>query len=596
MAKHFTALLLIAVTLMAYYPALNGTPLWDDDQYHLRIHDFTGVSGLERIWFEPGVLKQYYPAAYTVFWAEYGLWGDSPFAHHVINVLLHALGALLLFLILKRLDIPGALLAALLFALHPVQVESAAWISELKNTLSGAFFLASSLLYLRFDETRRRMPYGLALGGFVLALLSKNVVATLPAALLVVLWWKRGKLSLKNDVVPLLPFFALSAVFSVLSVSMEQNVVGAAGDSYNFSLIERGLIAGRAFWFYLGKLVWPNPLVFIYPRWQISGSVWWQYLFPLAALGLVVGLWTLRKRTRAPIAAALLFGGILFPALGFFNVYPFKFSFVADHFQYLACIAPLTLAAAAIAVFFSGMQKPIGAVLAIVLFGLTWQQAGMYTDIKTLWQTTIDRNPDAAMAHYNLGLIVLLEGRTEEAIRRFTKALALEPDNEQAHNNLADALVRSGRKEEAVDHFRRASQLAPSIGRYHANLANALVAIGKDHDAAVEYETALNLVPSDTSIQNNYAWILATSADKSARDGKKAVALAEKAVHAGGESNPILQSTLAAAYAESGRFEDAVTAGEKSVALAKSANNAAVFDWNSKLLELYRHRQAYPFQ
>ena len=326
-------LLLIAV-ILAYQPAWHGKPIWDDDA-HLTPPGLRSSQGLARIWIEPGATQQYYPLVHSIFWIEYKLWGDATPGYHLINILLHAFAALLLWKILRRLQVPGAYLAAAMFALHPVCVESVAWISEIKNTLSGAFYLGAALAYLRFDRTRNWRFYFVTLGLFLLGLMSKTVIATLPAALLVVFWWQRGKLSWKQDVLPLIPFFAVGIGAGLFTAWVEWKFVGASGSGYDFSIMDRLLIAGRAIWFYLGKLVWPVDLAFIYPRWHVSRTVWWQSLFPITALLVSVGLWLLSRRNRAPLAAWLFFVGTLFPALGFFNVYPFCYSFVADHFQYL---------------------------------------------------------------------------------------------------------------------------------------------------------------------------------------------------------------------------------------------------------------------
>ena len=328
-------LLLLTAVIFVYQPVWHGKPIWDDDA-HLTPPGLRSPQGLARIWIEPGATQQYYPLVHSIFWVEYKLWGDTTLGYHLINILLHAFSALLLWKILRRLQVPGAYLAAAIFALHPVCVESVAWISEIKNTLSGAFYLGAALVYLRFDRTRNWKFYFLALGLFLLGLMSKTVIATLPAALLVVFWWQRGKLSWKQDVLPLIPFFVVGMGAGLFTAWVEWKFVGARGSAYDFTFIDRVLIAGRVIWFYLGKLVWPVDLIFIYPRWQVSQTVWWQYLFPITALLVSVGLWLLSRWNRAPLAAWLFFVGTLFPALGFFNVYPFCYSFVADHFQYLA--------------------------------------------------------------------------------------------------------------------------------------------------------------------------------------------------------------------------------------------------------------------
>jgi hypothetical protein len=274
--------------------------------------------------------------------------------------------------------VPGAPLAAVIFALHPVHVESVAWISELKNTLSGLFYLGAALAYLRFDDSRTRRSYGASFLLFVLALLTKSVTATLPAGLLVALWWRRGRLSLRDDVVPLLPFVAVGVAMAVVTISFEVGVIGAQGADYAFGALDRVLIAGRAAWFYVGSLLWPADLAFNYPRWIIDARAWWQYLFPAALAGLLFGLWRARGWSRGPLAAVLFFLVTVAPALGFVNVYPFRFSFVADHFQYLASLGVIGLVAAgltrAIPDRFARASGVVTCAMALALGVLTWAQ------------------------------------------------------------------------------------------------------------------------------------------------------------------------------------------------------------------------------
>ena len=280
------AVALLAITLAAYYPAWQGKPVWDDDATSTQ-PQLRSFAGLWRIWTQPGATQQYYPLVHSVFWLEHRLWGDTTLGYHLLNILLHAFCALLLLKILRLLEIPGAWLAAALFALHPIEVESVAWISELKNTLSGAFYLGAALIYLRFDRSRERRLYFTALALFFPGLLCKTVIATLPAALLVVFWWKRGSLSWKRDAWPLVPFLALGGAMGILTAYVEKKyVIGVEGGELDFTLVQRFLIAGRVFWFYIGKLLWPAKLIFTYPHWNVSQGVWWQYLFPAAALAL----------------------------------------------------------------------------------------------------------------------------------------------------------------------------------------------------------------------------------------------------------------------------------------------------------------------
>jgi protein O-mannosyl-transferase len=506
--------LIFAITVSAYLPAMRGGFVWDDNA-HVTKPALRSLHGLSRIWFELGATQQYYPLLHTAFWLEHKAWGDNTLGYHLTNVLLHAAAACLVYLILLRLKIPGAILAAAIFAVHPVEVESVAWISEQKNTLSAVFYLTAMLMYLKFDESRQKAkalaepvaPDGakwhlLALVLFTLGMLTKTVTATLPAALLVIFWWQRGKLSWRNDVLPLVPFFLLAAAAGGLTAWVERKLIGAEGAAFELSLLQRGLIAGRAIWFYLGKLVWPSNLVFIYPRWIVDPAVWWQWLFPLAALAATALLWAARKRWRAPLAGWLFFVGTLFPALGFLNVYPFIYSFVADHFQYLAGLGLITLVAAAMATAAKRAPQPlrqIGTLLAAGLVGLlallTWQQCEMYGDVVALYQTTIARNPACWLAYNNLGDQYLIAHRLPQAIEQFEAALRLNPNCSEAHNNLGEALSKSGHLPAAIEHFRQALRSKPGFTAAELNLAYALLSAGQIPQAIEHYQRAQALAP-----------------------------------------------------------------------------------------------------
>jgi hypothetical protein len=435
--------LLFLAVLAAYQPSWNGKPLWDDDA-HITRPDLRSFGGLARIWTQLGATQQYYPLVHSVFWFEYHLWGEATLGYHLVNILLHFLSALLLVCIMRRLAIPGAWFVAAIFALHPIQVESVAWITELKNTLSGVFFFASTLLYLKFDSERTRKYYLIAIGLFILGLMSKSVIAMLPVSLLVIFWWKRGRVDWKNDVLPLLPFFIVGIASGLFTAWVERKFIGAEGSVFAFTFVERCLIAGRVVWFYLAKLICPVNLIFIYPRWNINQAVWWQYLFPVAALMLAGILWALRKRSRAPLAAFLFFSAMLFPMMGFFNIYPFRFSLVADHFQYLACIGPIVLVSVGME---SGIElinqknirflKPtLYGIVLLTLCVFTWKQCGMYADAETLFQTVIKKNPVCWMAYNNLGNIFSLTNKTDIAVSNYQKSLEIKPDYGEAHYNL----------------------------------------------------------------------------------------------------------------------------------------------------------------
>jgi tetratricopeptide (TPR) repeat protein len=506
------SLLIIAGTLLAYSPAWSGTRIWDDES-HLTSPELQSIDGLVRIWTHPGTTPQYYPVTHTTFWIAYYIWGDATLGYHLLNIFLHAFSALVLLRILRRLEIPGAPLAAALFAFHPVQVESVAWMSELKNTLSGLFCLGAAYWYFRYslNEQKGKTTYALSLILFVLAILSKAVVGMLPAALLVVLWWKRGRLSWRDDVAPLLPFFLLGSGFGIFSAWMERNVVGAVGREFQFSLVDRMLIAGRIIWFYLGKLVWPDPLIFNYPRWQIHHDVWWQYLFPLTLVGLLIVLWWHRKQHPAWLASFLLYCGTLFPALGFLDVYPFRYSFVADHFQYLACIAPLTLAAAGATRVFGKIQLLGAFAVVSILAVMSWQQAHMYSDILMLWRTTIDRNPDSWMAHTNLGVELDEQGRSDEAVAEYQTSLRLNPNDTMARNNLGRGQAQRGHLDEAIEDWEEVLRIDPDHAEAHNNLGNALAQMGRLQEAFNHWEKSLRVKPDFAGAHFNYAVALAQS-------------------------------------------------------------------------------------
>ncbi len=489
---------LIAAVFLVYQPAWQGGFIWDDSG-HVTSPELRSWYGLFRIWFDLGATQQYYPLLHSVFWVQSWLWGDATLGYHLVNILLHAMTAVMVALILRRLEIPGAYLAAAIFALHPVHVESVAWITELKNTLSAVFYLGSAMVYLRFDQQRRMPLYLWALGLFVLGLLSKTVTATLPAALLVIFWWQRGRLSWRKDVLPLLPFFLLGAIAGIFTAWVEHTLIGAQGSAFTIPAWERILIAGKAIWFYLGKLFWPANLIFIYPRWETSQAAAWQYLFPVAAFALVVALWALRRRWRGPLAGLLFFVGTLFPVLGFFNVYPFIYSFVADHFQYLASLGIITLIASGIAMLLKRVhlwRRPasyaICVLLLLTLASLTWRQSRMYADIETIWNMTIARNPACWMAYDNRGNIYARLGNYKQAIEDYNRAIEINPAVAEIYNDRGYTNFIIGNYKRAIEDYNRAIEIKPAAAFYD-NRGAAYNILGNYKQAIEDYSEAIHL-------------------------------------------------------------------------------------------------------
>jgi Flp pilus assembly protein TadD len=489
--------LILFATFAAYAPTFRAGFIWNDDDY-VTSAALRSWTGLGKIWFKLGATEQYYPVLHSAFWLEHRFWGDAPLGYHLLNAALHVTSAALLLALLRRLAVPGALLAALVFALHPVCVESVAWVSEQKNTLSTALCLAAALAYFGFVERRTAGRYALAALLFVLALFSKSVTATLPAALLVVLWWRQGSLLWRRDVAPLLPWLVLGAAFGLFSGWVERHYIGAEGAAFTLTGVERLLLASRAVWFYFGKLVWPSELIFFYPRWHISAASPAAYIYLVAALAVLAALILLARRQRAPLAGALLFAGTLFPTLGFFNVYAFIFSYVADHWQYLASLGVIVPLCAGFTCCTRGLLPAVrvamAAALLFVLGFLTWQQAGMYRDMETFYRTTLRKNPDAWMAHNNLG-VYLRENKRPGDQAEFEAALRVHPDYVPAQYNLGVCLLDAGHPAEALEHLQRASGTRHKDA-VHLYLGEALAALHRDAEAETQYAIHAQLDPT----------------------------------------------------------------------------------------------------
>lgn len=531
LSDHAIWVCLCCATLLAYWPSLNGGLVWDDNG-HVTKPALQSLHGLWRIWFDLGATQQYYPLLHTAFWIEHQFWGDSVLGYHLVNVGLHVLSACLVVAIVRRLGLPGAWFAGFVFALHPVCVESVAWISEQKNTLSAVFYLAAAFVYLRFDQTRQRHHYLIATALFVLALLSKTVTATLPAVLLVVLWWKKsGKLDWKRDFAPLLPWFALGAGAGLFTAWVETTFIGAQGGDFVLSLAQRFLLAAHAICFYAGKLIWPANLIFAYPHWTINPHDWRQYTFPAAVLSVAIGFWLLARRTRGPLAGFLIFAGTLFPILGFQNVYPFRFSYVADHFQYLASLGILVPVACALIIAThrvrAGVAVPV--LVLLVLGWLTWRQSATYVDAETLYRATLAGNPDSWMAHNQLGNVLVRSDRIQEAIAEYDAAERLRPDIAEPHLSRGVALIRAdpARISEVIGEFETAVRIEPKWAEAHVDLGNALTYVaGRLPGAIVEFKAALRLNPNLAEAHNGLGNALAHTPGRS----EEAIAQYEEAL------------------------------------------------------------------
>lgn len=525
--------MLVLMTLIAYSPVLKAGFIWDDDRYITHNRMLRDAEGLKLIWAEKGSTPQYYPLVHTMYWVEYHLWGLNPMGYHLVNVLLHAGGGWVLWLVLRRLRVPGAWLAAAIFLLHPIQVESVAWVTERKNVLAGLLFFASIWAYLRFVQFGNEDPkpsrgwYALSLALFVGALLSKTVACSMPAVMVLVLWWKR-RLSWKHAAA-LLPFFAIGLYMAMGTASMERDVVGARGAEWAFTPVQRVLIAGRAAWFYVGKLLWPVNLTFIYPRWDIDPSQAWQFVYPIAMLGVIVALGVAAWRWRGPAAAVLYFLGTLVPALGFFNIYPMRYSFVADHFQYLSGIGLVVLIVALAAHYRPGGARRAamgaGGVILLTLGVLTWRQTHVYANLQSLWRDTLAKNPSAWIASYNLGLEMLDESNGLAAEGQSMHAI----DPERAGEFLSEA--RRAR-DEALGLFQQTVNNKPDHAKAHAAIGEILRQKGDLQGALAQLNESIKLNPDGMEAYNMRGVVeLGLGRPQAAiEDFRRAIAVYEKVI------------------------------------------------------------------
>lgn len=530
---------LVLAVAAAYVPALNAGFVWNDDTYLTENRTLDGIEGLRLIWTDPKANEQYYPMVFTSFWVEKRLWSLHPFGYHLVNVLLHAGSALLLWALLARLGLPGAWFAGALFALHPLSVESVAWITERKNTLSLFLSLLSMHAWYSFlaarvkaaepggDRKKRKRTarakdpwwrsatvfYVLSLGCLTLALFAKTTACVVPAVLLVLAWWKKGRDENPawSDVRPLLPLFAIGGFLAFQTAWLERTLVQATGREWEIGPLGRVLLAGQTSLFYLGKLLFPSKLAFMYERWTVDAGEIRQWIPTASILGLLAAAWLVRRRAgRGPITSVLLFLGVVFPAMGFFNVYAMRYSWVADHFAYQA-VAVFAACAVCGAASWIGRLGTVprriaaaaGFAALAVLASRTYAQSFTYRDAGTLWRDTLVKNPTCFMCETNYGNWLMEAGRDAEAVPHLERSLALKPDNVPSLLNLARIEEQGGRLEEAAARLRAALRIAPRDTTVLVNLAAVCTRSGRIDEAISSYEEALRLGASESPVAQN---------------------------------------------------------------------------------------------
>ena len=625
---------MFVLVFLAYLPIVPGAFLMDDQRLiHLENPLVNGQLTPLSIWFQTD-----FPLSNLAFLLEWRAWGMQPAFYHLVNLALHTFSAILVWRVLAHLKIRGAWLAAMLFAIHPVCVNSVARIAEQKNTLSLPFFLLSILFYLRYEtavlypepkqELRSRkvgtLFYTLSVTTFILALLAKTSVVMLPVALLACAVWQRRKLSWR-DIAHVTPHFLLALSFGLMSIWFQKyQAMALAGQTLpSVSFVEKSIIASKVFLFYFGKILMPMNLTLVYPRWN-AGAISPVDFVPLAMICAFGALcWRFRRSWGwHAFFGVASFAILLFPALGFFNAqYLVKWQ-VSDHLQYLPLIAPISLIAAAITSFLkSKIHLMSAAVVLLALFVVTSQRARVFSIQESLMRDTLAKNPLASDAHNDLGVVLTKRNNLPEALAEFTAAVQTDPDNAAAQSNLGMVLVVQGNLGEAKSHFQLALKTKPFDPDTHAKLASVLQAQGQFRLARAHLQMALRFKPTvDTRLQladllyhgnefagavaqfrevirvqpglpdtlNNLAWVLATCSDNQVRSGDEAVRCAERACQLTQFKQAGYLSTLAAAYAEAGRFSEAISTAQIAIRLqiAAGANESA--DLNAQLLAGYR--------
>ena len=532
-------MLIAVVVFLAYLPSINGGFIWDDKMLLTENQVIKASDGLYLLSCTTEAYE-YHPITNTTLWIEWRLWGMNPAGYHVISLILHIVEALLIWLILRKLSIPGAFLAALIFAVHPVNVESVAWIAQRKDMLAVLFFLLSISWYLKADmptvnvgmapapparshggpwergKLARHCPlstvhcplfYWLSLLAFVLAMLSKGSVAVLPVLLLGIVWWRRPLTWW--DLVRTAPFFVVSALLTL--VHMWFQLHGSEETIRTASFAERILDAGGVVWFYLYKALLPFSLSFVYPQWKIqSGNpLWWLPL--LAVLAVTAVLWRYREGwSRLFLLAWVFFCVALVPVMGFTDVYFMKFSLVADHYQHVAIIGTIALVAGGWSVWRQHARQTayraataVAIVAVCILTLLTWQQSDSYRDEITLYRAALAKNPNCWIAHNNLGIALVDAGLLPEAIDHYRQAIQAKSNSPEAYNNLGIALVKVGQPREAIDNYRQALVLKADFAEAYNNIGKILFDKDQVQDAIKNYRQALRIKPNFPEALNN---------------------------------------------------------------------------------------------
>ncbi len=538
------------------------------------------------------------------------LYGLKPGAHHFTNVLLHSIVAILLFLVLQRMtggpsgtgSIWRSAFVAAVFAIHPLRVESVAWIAERKDVLSGVFFMLTLLTYFRYVRVRSIGHYLTVLFMFALGLMCKPMLVTLPFVLLVLDYWPLKRVRSQNSelrtqrnllalVVEKLPLVALSVVSSVVTFAAQRGAVGWTEQLPVLARINNAIVT---YVVYMWQMLWPVKLAVFYPHPESRLPLWEIILCLLLLIGITAAAVVLRKSRPYFITGWLWYLGMLVPVIGLVQV---GWQGRADRYTYLPQIGlyiAITWGIADVTAAWRWQREILTAGTAIVVGLLSWRasvQASYWRDSETLFTHALAVTSNNDVAKNNLGIVFLQKGNLDEAISLLQAAVDLRPENSPAHENLAKALLQKGQVTDALVHYRRLLELQPDNIEVHNIVGTVLIQQGQAREAVEEWQKVLAIQPDNGNAMSNLAWVFATSPDDSLRDRAKAVQLAEQAMRISGGRIPIIFRTLAAAYAENGRFSEAIQTAQRGIELANSRGNSGLATELQSNIVLYQERQ-----
>jgi tetratricopeptide (TPR) repeat protein len=604
------AFAIVAASFVIYWPALNGGLIWDDVWYITENPLLHNAAGLGKLWTTPGSWVEYYPLNQTVLWISYQLWGEQPLGYHLLSLALHVISALLVWRLLSQFGLRLAWLGGLLFAIHPVQVPSVAWICELKNTASLPPALLAMSAWIEFEKHERPRDYWLAFLFYVISMLGKITLAPFPAVMLLYAWWLRGRND-SRDIKRMMPFFLIACVLITATMYAAtiynahihaQDVIIPVGDH-----LTCWLRAGVLWWFYLGTILFPVDMSPLYPRWDISAGSPAAWLPLLAVIALIV--WCFRRWVQDAAAwsrHALLGLGFftltLGPFLGLVGISYMTISWVEIHLLYLPVIGIIGLAVALVEDVAHRLPASLCripfaavAVVSIAFLCLARSFAGWFTGEETFWTRTLRHDPGAWIGYADLGIYEIKESRYAEAITDLKRAIAIEPNyafsyyhlgaalersgqtdqakafyreairrhpgNPTAYLYLGETLRREGRTDEAVQVFRDGLAKVPDAFDISADLAGILLERGQVSEALQLFDHAASLDPDSAQLQYNYGTALMKSGNLSGAEERfsNAVALDPHLAPA--------HQSLGAVLAQEGKLPDAIDEFEAALAI-----------------------------